>query len=437
MPPDTNVTMPPDMNITIAPTDGNETNITTVAPTASPSVPNTDQSVYFTWEYGFANGTGREPTQAEIEDLMCQTNLYIRDRVRNATQNETVQSVGMHINWMLLDAAMQPISLQFLSNTTYENGQAVPPQTVIDALELETEDFLMYLENYVWNVAIPDSVFKNATSASLNEAAAGNPVPPGMLEAATCPETEAPSMAPSVSPAPSVSASPSLAPSTSSAPTSSMSPSWAPSLSQAPTIATTSAPTVPAPVVAPTEAPIPGGPATRQQINAKFLVSNLEMITAIATVNNSGLQQGWPSFVADVVTNTIASRTFTTGPSGGGRRQLRETDTHRRRLTVDLEPGTEVIYDIVLVPCPTNMGPVHPDLTCHDAFGTYTLLLRGDEDAALVEQEFGMATVMAINDGQLVATIKQITPGTPLYIGTVAPPADCTRRKLPLPQACR
>lgn len=431
---DTNATLPLDSlppNVTVAPTENtnNQTNIT-IAPTASPSVPDTDQSVYMTWEYGFENGTARAPTEAEIEDLMCQTNLYIRDRVRNATQNDTVQVTGMHINWLYTgdadaDAANpQPITLQFLANATYDNGEPVPTQTVTDAMPSETDDFLLYLENYVMNVAT-DNIFMNADSARLEGADAGSPVPPGMLESATCPETDAPSAAPSVSAGPSVSATPSQAPSFSAAPTLSMSPSLAPSLSQAPTIVSSSAPSTLATVapvvtpVTPTAAIIPDSGDSLQTINAMFVVSNLEGIVEPAQVNSSGLQAAWPSFVQEVVADTLTFR------AGNQRRQLREThDTHRRRLTVALEAGPEHIYKIVQVTCPTNNGPVHEDLICHNAFGTYTLVVQDSENAALVEKEFGDATVNAIMDGELDKKIKEITPSTPLFVGTVAPPSD-------------
>lgn len=194
---------------------------------------------------------------------------------------------------------------------------------------------------------------------------------------------------------------------------------------------TTFAPTM-APNVAPTEAPIPpGGPITRQQININFLVSNLETNPKLVDpndVNTSGLQLAWPSFVADSVADTTAARTFTTGTIGEGGRRLRQTaGTHqqrRRRLAVNLEAGSEYIYDIVLIQCPTEMGPVHEDLTCHDVYGTYTLALQGDENARLVEQEYGMATATAIMEGKLEETMQELDSGTPLFIGTVAPPGS-------------
>ena len=192
-----------------------------------------------------------------------------------------------------------------------------------------------------------------------------------------------------------------------------------------------------APTSFPTAAPIPGGPATRQVINTMFVVSNLNDIRIGSTVNNSGLQAAWPTFVAEVVADTLSKRTFQSGPVGR-RRQLRNIEQQknkhesqqqrqqqRRRLSVDIEPGTEYIYDITLLnPCPTDVGPVHEDATCHEARGRYTLLLRDDDEInpAAVENEFGMATAQAVMDGKLDDTMKEIAPLSPLFIGVVAPP---------------
>lgn len=181
--------------------------------------------------------------------------------------------------------------------------------------------------------------------------------------------------------------------------------------------ATTTAPVAP-PVAAPTStpAPVPAG-ATRQQINARFVVSNLEGIESIARVNNSGLWEAWGPFVEDVVQKTKVQE-------GHRLRRLsdHEQQQHRRRLRVDFEPDSAYIYDIVLK---SDCGPdTHPDLTCHDAYGTYSLLLyeQHRQDARDIEQLYGTATVDAINDGELYTKLKEVDPESPLYIGTVGEP---------------
>jgi nitrogen fixation-related uncharacterized protein len=425
-----NITDGPGGNIT----DGNVTDgPSTVAPSSEGSAANTNDMVYFILEYGLMEDTvKRAPTQEEVEDLICKTNLFFRDRVRNATNDDTVQSYGMYIDWDFDGTKEQPIEVRFASNTTYYGtGIPVPVNIVSGALELTSEEIVYYIQNYVWEVEIDNSVFHNVESTNFTFEV-NLPVPVGRLLTANCPETPAPSAFPTVSPAPTITAAPSSLPTTSPQPTISPAPSSSPTTSPQPTIS----PISPAPTLAPTDnifdrpssgepgaptvspnATLPGGPLQAETFNFKFLASNLVGITEPAVVNASGLNVSWDVFVEGFVSQKAAE--WGSSPAAAQQR------LRGRRLTVVVQPDSAYISDIALADCPGN---VHPESTCHDVEGTYVLLVQ-DENITAVRQNYSEATLIAIYDGTYQDVMEKEYPDTPLFIGSIPPPSTEAPKK--------
>ncbi|CAB9503879.1 Intercellular signal essential for a variety of patterning events during development (By similarity) [Seminavis robusta] len=140
------------------------------------------------------NGGANSVTPDEVEDLICQTNLFIQNRVRNHTGDNTVTTEAFNIDWefLLVDgsngqAAPQPVAVSFLSKNTFgDMGAQVPGQLVSDAMQLQREDILVYIESYVWKGIPEGNMFRNITSASFDENIVGQPVHAGKLPTSSC-----------------------------------------------------------------------------------------------------------------------------------------------------------------------------------------------------------------------------------------------------------
>jgi hypothetical protein len=407
-------------NVTDTPAIGTDSNSTTPPPVPGEFAPNTEEGVYFRFSYGFGNFTAiREPTQEEVEDLVCVTILWIRDTVRNATQDDTVQSVAMYLDWNITENSLQPINVLFMADTTYNDAAPVTAREVGVFTAANTPQIVEYLKNYVYNVQVEDSIFLETTSASF-DSEVYVPIPFGKVEKANCPAT---AEAPTISPAPTVSFVPSPPPNSAAATQGNGTDGNGTDGVGADGVGTDgnrTAPPVEAPTTATggagggsTSAPVPAG-ATRQFVHVQFIVSNLEDIVEIAAVNSSGLNAAWVPFVAEVVQETAAA--------ADQRRGLREESRRRRQLRVEYEQGSAQIYDIILK---SDCGEdVHDQLTCHDAFGEFSILLYEEDRDFPKRQEdkYGKAVVKAINEGKLQETLDGVDPSSPLYIGTVGKP---------------
>ena len=156
--------------------------------TNSPSLlTGTGTGPIFVLEFGLEDeGELRSPTQTEVEDLMCQTDRFFRERMQTVTGDTTIESYGAFIDWELnTDNTVQPIRVTFLSNSTFAtNGEPVPPDTVVDVMKVKQEDIFLYIENYVWATA-EDSIFQFTKSVNFTEYTEGGPTL-GTLERATC-----------------------------------------------------------------------------------------------------------------------------------------------------------------------------------------------------------------------------------------------------------
>ena len=142
----------------------------------------------FTLEFGFQE-IESSPSRAEFIDLMCQIDLYFQTQLWIALGDASVDFHGSLYDYSFQSGKTQPVSISFIVNSTYADGDPVDPQAIVDALNVGTADIMFFIYDYVW--ATPkDSVFQNTSSASFASSVATSPVL-GVLEPpflATCPE---------------------------------------------------------------------------------------------------------------------------------------------------------------------------------------------------------------------------------------------------------
>jgi hypothetical protein len=187
---------------------------------------------FFTMQYGFDPGYEREPTQAEVEELICITNQYMRVTMQDylAKQfNETrrIQSFAVAIDWQYLANETPRIQITYSADASYDTPQheRIFKELVFQAFQLTEEQIKDYIMKWVWQVG-RDSVFENVIRVNYNvKRMTPDTAPVSKLNEATCTETRAPTVAPFITPSPSMSPSVSQAPSVSMTPTVSMAPS--------------------------------------------------------------------------------------------------------------------------------------------------------------------------------------------------------------------
>jgi hypothetical protein len=387
------------------------------APSISPgrtvsSADNTNDMVYFTLQYRFKPGNAAEPTDNAMKSLICKTNLFFRDELRNYTGDNSLQAEATNINWYYNEENFEPLELTFTANvTTNDYKDTVPLQTVFKGMAVTEGGILRYIEFYIWE-SEPALYWGHVITSNFT-LEANIPIPIGRLRTYQCPATDAPTMSPTTSPVPSMSPTtspvPSLSHIQSNFPTISIAPTTKPPLPY---------PTRPPSNAAPTNNPMPtavGGPAVRQSLTVRFLVSNLDHIEVPNEVNASGLSGSWPVFAQKVVANITSIK------------NSRGTDAGHRRLAVGLEPGSASVDSIERTECPDES---HKDAVCHSTTAHYGLLLQGSEDPSQVEYKYGTATIAAIDDGSYQWVLDRYFPDTPLIIGIIREPKDPTSLEL-------
>ena len=361
--------------------------------------------VAFEFQYGFGPTYAhsefdlREPTEQEIIEIMCLTDTFMEQVLRNYTDDNTIDSYGSGISWKFNpdfenDATndTKPISIAFtLVSTSMEfGGEPVDPMAVIAAVEqLTEEDFRVFITDYV--LTVPDgNIFQNVLQVSGNGTTAYN-APPGVLDRATCADDG-----------------------------SAIEDPGAPNSTTPGDGENGTSPTGPADGSggSPTSAPADGsdggsgGTGTPRTIDVEFIVSNIDGLSSSDDVNASGLSVSWPVFVEETVQGIT---------DGQRRRQLRSYQL-RRRLNAAYAPGTASINSITRTDCGEN---AHPEAACHDVQASYDLLITGD-DVDSIEAEYSDALNIAVNDGTYQSVLDREEPDTPLYIGIIPPDEDAS-----------
>ena len=156
-------------------------------------VPGADRLVSFSMGYGFEEGYQREPQQWEIEELVCLTNLYVRDRVRRYRDQDDIQSFATNIDWAYNQDSTIPFQLNFTSNTTFiPSGWPVSSLDVYHSFNLTSDDIADFITKHVWNVE-NNNIFYYTKSLSYT-VRINHPVPYGKLDSVPCRETGTPAI---------------------------------------------------------------------------------------------------------------------------------------------------------------------------------------------------------------------------------------------------
>lgn len=171
------------------------------------TTPSASQSEVFRLFYRFGFGQGRigdpdrEPSQSDVEALICATNEFLSDSMRNYTKNQAVQIYANEIDWGFDDWIYNgsepeaprnvPVIVNFTAVVTTNDGSGVPSHS--DMWEATKYfDYFSYVMNYVWN--IPDQNFFTDARGMWYEPSIEPPVAGKLQESSRCPGAPATGM---------------------------------------------------------------------------------------------------------------------------------------------------------------------------------------------------------------------------------------------------
>ena len=137
--------------------------------------------------FGFFDGQAREPTLAEVESLICETNLYFQNRLQQSTGDYSLMAYAQHIDWVFSPDCPGPVTVTFELVGIFGDGQQVPSNYIFQTLKLGDEDMRDYLQNYVWeSPPVGTNVFSSTNTMTLEDML-GEQIPvPGQLAQAVC-----------------------------------------------------------------------------------------------------------------------------------------------------------------------------------------------------------------------------------------------------------
>eukprot|EP00797_Seminavis_robusta_P010861 Sro1806_g298910.2 (723) ;mRNA; r:17242-19818 len=158
----------------------------TVAPTKAD-----EELVYFNIQMGFFDGQGREPQEDEIEAMICQTNIWFENSLRDMAKDSGVNSFATNIDWEYEPSENLPLTIWFTSHSTDGSGNILPAAEVYDYI-LHEADAKSLITNFIWNSEpYTANVFYNTENilfgGSHNGAKSGRRIVPGKLPKAMCP----------------------------------------------------------------------------------------------------------------------------------------------------------------------------------------------------------------------------------------------------------
>jgi len=113
-------------------------------------------------ELGFFDGEYSDPTNSDVEELVCTTNSFLQEKVEEFVDDDGIQVHAAAIDWTL----GEPFSLAFVIQATFGDGTTLTANKVFEALKLGDSDVRDYLENYVMQSS-PKGVFAGANEVSL------------------------------------------------------------------------------------------------------------------------------------------------------------------------------------------------------------------------------------------------------------------------------
>lgn len=167
---------------------------------AQPPVPGGD-TVRIVIEWGFFNDTDNGdktptalPSAAEIDGIMCQTNYFISKVYQDQLNNPAFRVTAIEIDPSFNPENFNPIRFEFILNATTADDSPVPS---IDeqVLLFNTANIneTIFIKEYAWQ-SEPSTPWFDVQR--MNYTADRRPYQEGSIQEANCPETEAPTMAP-------------------------------------------------------------------------------------------------------------------------------------------------------------------------------------------------------------------------------------------------
>ena len=175
-----------------------QTELPTVRPTEAPVGRNTvltlaptlkeDEMVYFTVQVDFFAGREREPTDTEIEKMMCQTNKFFEKTLKEKIDPNVVVYAS-NIDWEWDDKAALPSMVEFFADARYADGKHVPAEEVFNVME--QVDVKQFVQDYVWmSETYKENVFYQTEDIFFAGSYTGSPNPPephpGKVEKFNC-----------------------------------------------------------------------------------------------------------------------------------------------------------------------------------------------------------------------------------------------------------
>lgn len=147
-----------------------------------------DEMVYFTIQIDFFAGREKEPTDAEVEAMMCEADRFFQETLKSKISSD-VDVHSTNIYWEWDDRAALPSMVEFYADARDGSGNHVPAEQVFNAME--SIDVKQFVQNYIWNAnPYKENVFYQTEDiffAGRYSGSANPPVPhEGKLARAQC-----------------------------------------------------------------------------------------------------------------------------------------------------------------------------------------------------------------------------------------------------------
>lgn len=171
--------------------------------------PGSGTIVRFNFRFGFFED-GQTPDadimKEDIEGVLCQTQYFLSQIVQNATDSKSIHAKATQIDWGFYDGQDLPAHINFTVEYTDASVEGdvnwIDDQILIEEMEgLSSQGLQDYITKFVW-MSEPQGLnfFTNANRMAF-DGLEQQPVT-GQLEEAECPDTDAPTIAPTASGAP-------------------------------------------------------------------------------------------------------------------------------------------------------------------------------------------------------------------------------------------
>ena len=146
---------------------------------------------------------GAEIRQEDVEGAMCQTQYFLSQLVQNATDSKSITAKATEIDWGYFDGQDAPANINFtIVLNDAMSDEPVDHEILIDVTAaLGKPEWQTYITNWVWKAEPEGTNFFLHANQVYYDIDWASPVE-GTLDEVGCPETEAPTASPTISPAP-------------------------------------------------------------------------------------------------------------------------------------------------------------------------------------------------------------------------------------------